>query len=83
MIYSAHPDDNLVERFVRPRPRTCWAIKIEERSIEAARTVSRRYGVSLRDPEFFYGQWMVIWPDKNVEFYSDKDLDATFETELR
>ena len=59
MNYPAHPDDTLVERFVRPRPRTCWAIKIE----------------------FFYGQWMVIWPDKNVEFYSDKDLDATFETE--
>ena len=53
MNYPARPDDRLVERFVRPRPRTCWAIKIEARSIEEARTIARRYGVSLNDPEFF------------------------------
>lgn len=83
MNYPAHPDNGLVERFVRPRPRTCWAIKIERRSIEAARTVARRYDVSLIEPSCFYGHWMVIWPDKRVEFYSDEDLDATFESELR
>lgn len=83
MHYPARPNDRLVERFVRPRPRTCWAIKIEERSIEEARTIARRYGVNLTEPSCFYGMWMVIWPDKNVEFYSDKDLDATFESELR
>ena len=83
MHYPARPNDRLVERFVRPRPRTCWAIKIEERSIEEARTIARRYGVNLTEPSYFYGMWLVIWPDKSVEFYSDKDLDATFESELR
>ena len=83
MHYPTHPNDRLVERFIRPRPRTCWAIKIEERSIEEARTIAHRYDVNLIEPSFFYGQWMVIWPDKHVDFFTDKDLDATFESELR
>lgn len=83
MHYPARTNDRLVERFVRPRPRTCWAIKIEERSIKEVRVIANRYGIHLSEPSCFYGMWMVIWPDKAVEFYTDEELDAAFESELR